>query len=537
MSLTFYQKLVIKSFFFCVVLSILIFSCKREKTSWNADWGAPIAHDTLTLVNFYNDSTLITTDGTLNFNLSRTILNLGINDLIEIKDTLISQTNSLSINLTNLPPGINLINQVEEHDLNLNEIKLKKVHVASGVIELKVYNPIGTKAFYTIQIPGATKNGVLFEQTYSVEGGTQTNPGIKEEVLDLSGYTLDLTGSKQLSFNKLQSKLIVKSDPNGPAVSVTTANIFRFDAKISGIKIDYAKGYFGNQVISDTTEFNFDFMNRIVSGSLDIPNTSLGLEIENGAKISMRGRMTLAENTNYQSKSVKLISSNVGNDLIVSPATGSWNALKPSTETLELNSKNSNIEQYIENLGSNNKIGYSFQLNPWGNLSGGNDEIFPNSRIKVKIKSKMPLIVGADGLTLRDTFDLEIPNDEAKTHVTAAVFTLNATNAFPMSCQPTLYLLNENNLILQKIVGTNEILSALFGNQDPKDGLFKKKSVIQFFLDESASSSLKDVKKVIVEGIFNTPTPGNTNVQAHNIPFGAFLAVNLKLKLNTKIAL
>jgi hypothetical protein len=245
----------------------------------------------------------------------------------------------------------------------------------------------------------------------------------------------------------------------------------------------------------------------------------------------------LAENTNNQGNTLALTSSNIGSDLIVSPATGTWNSLKPSTQSLELNSKNSNIEQYLENRGSKNKIGYSFQLNPWGNLSGGNDEIFPSSRIKVKIKSQMPLVVGADGLTLRDTFDLEIPNNDTKTSIKSAIFTLNAINAFPMSCQPILYLLDENNFILQTIVGTIEISSALYGSQDSNDGLFKKKSVVQFILNESVSSSLNDVKKVIVEGIFNTPTPGNTNTQSHNIPFGAFLSVNLKLKVNTKIVL
>ena len=150
----------LKPFFFSVVLSILIFSCGREKTSWNSEWGFPIAYDTLTLVNYYNDSTLISKDGkSLNLNLSRTILNLEINDLIKIPDTLISQKNSLSINLTNLPPGINLINQEEEHDLNLNDIKLKKVRISLGIIKLKVFNPIGIKAFYTIQLPEQQKTG------------------------------------------------------------------------------------------------------------------------------------------------------------------------------------------------------------------------------------------------------------------------------------------------------------------------------------------------------------------------------------------
>lgn len=521
-----------------LIIVLALSSCKKEKTSWNTEWGAPLAYDTLSLKNFYNDSTIVSNDGiTLDFNLSRTILNLGINDLVEIPDTIISQTTSPIINLNNVTPGTNFINQTEEHDLNLDGIQLKKVIISSGTIKVKVFNPIGTKAFYTVQIPGATKNGVLFEETYTVDGGTQTNPGTTQETIDLSGYTIDLSGINQLSYNKLQSKLIIKSDPDGPAVSVSTLNVFKFDAEISGIKIDYARGYFGNQIISDTSNLNIDFLNNVVSGAIDLPNTSLSFEIENGAKISMRGKLTLAENTNSQGNTIALNSSNIGTDLIVSPATGIWNSLNPSNQSLQLNSGNSNIEQYLENLGSNNRIGYSLQLNPWGNLSGGNDEIFPNSRIKVKLKSQMPLSIGSDGLTLRDTFNIDIANDLSKSHIHSGVFTLNATNAFPMSCQPILYLMDENNFILHTIVGSSQISSSLFGSFDSNDGLYKKKSNVEFAIDEGAAMDLSKIKKVIVETEFNTPVPNNSNNQPQSIPFGAFLAVNLKLKLNTKIVL
>jgi hypothetical protein len=527
-----------KLVFITLSISFLLFSCKKKKTSWISDWGAPIICDTLNLTNYYNDSTIESSDGsTLNFNLSRTILDVGINDLIQIRDTIISQSTNSSINLNNIPAGSNFINQTEEHDLNIDGIQLKKVIISSGNIKVRVFNPIGTKVYFSVQIPGATKNGILFEQTYFVEGGTQSNPGIKEEILDLSGYTLDLSGLNQLSYNKIQSKLIIKSDPDGPAVSITTADLFKFDAEISGVKIDYAKGYFGNEIVSDTSDLEIDFLNKLISGSLDLPATSLAIEIENGTKISMRSRLTLAQNTNSAGNTITLSSSIIGNDFIVSPATGSWNSLNPSNQSLELNSNNSNIEQFLENLGSKNKIGYSLQLNPWGNLTGGNDEIFPNSRIKLKIKCQMPLSIGVDGLTLRDTFDINIPNDDSKTHILSGKFTLTATNAFPLSCQPILYLMDENNFILHTIIGSSEISSALFGTIDTNDELLKKKSVVEFKIDETIAKNLPNTKKVILEGILNTPSPVSLMNESYNIPYGAFLSVNLSLSLKTKIVL
>ena len=523
---------------FISVTTFLFSSCKKQKTSWNSDWAAPIVHDTLSLDNFYNDSTLFSTDGfTLNINLTRNILNIGIKDLISINDTLISQTTTPTINLSNIPPGSNFINQTQEHNFDLNGIQLKKIIIGSGEIKVKVYNPISTRAYFTVQLPGATKNGTVFEKTYIVDGGSISQPGTAEETLDLSGYTVDLTGINHLSFNKLQSKLNIKSDPDGPAVSISTSNVFRFDAQISGISPDYAKGYFGNTLVSDTTEFNILALQKITEGNIDLPSPNLTFEIENGVKVALQGGLLLAQNTNSQGNTVTLTSSNIGNNFIVSEAIGSWSSLTPNSQSLTFNAGNSNIEQFIENVGSINKIGYRFQLNPWGNTSGGNDEIFPNSRIKVKIHAEMPMSIGLDGLTLRDTFDINIPNDETKTHVNSGIFTLTATNAFPLSCQPIIYLMDENNNILHTIIAESQISSSNMGTTDPANGLKKKKSKVDFILNETVAADLIKVKKVIVEAIFNTPNVTTGISEQQNIPNGAFLSIDLKLKLNTKIIL
>ena len=97
--------------------------------------------------------------------------------------------------------------------------------------------------------------------------------------------------------------------------------------------------------------------------------------------------------------------------------------------------------------------------------------------------------------------------------------------------------MDENNFILHTIVGSSQISSSLFGSFDSNDGLYKKKSNVEFIIDEGAAMDLSKIKKVIVETEFNTPVPNNSNNQPQSIPFGAFLAINLKLKLNTKIVL
>jgi hypothetical protein len=525
-----------RQFFILLLLTILICSCKKKQTTWNTDWSAPIISDTISLSNLYNDSTLVSSNQTtIDLDLSRTILNLGLSDLVGFPDTTINQSFNLNFSLSNVPAGYTFANTIEEHSFDLNDVQLKKVDVSSGSIKLKVFNSIATKVYFKIILPGITKNGLAFEQIFFVNAGTNAQPGSAEELLDISGYSFDLRGVNGLGYNKLQSQLIITSDPTGPSVAISSNNDFSFSAELSGLKFSYAKGYFGNTLISETAEFLVPYFNSIVAGNLDLPSANLDFEIENGMKFGIKGKIISAENTNSSGNTSQLVSSNLGNDFLISPATGSWNSLQTSSQHLIFSAANSNIESYLENLGSSHQLAYQLQLNPWGNVSGGNDEIFANSRLKIKIKSQIPLIVGADGLTLRDTFNIDLKQNSNKTHAKSGLISLSVTNAFPLACEPILYLLNENGSILYIINATSQIYSSLLGSLNTQSGLFEKSSLLEFVLTEDIVENLDKIKKIVVQAKFDTPNPLTGWNEAQSIPFGAFLAVKLRLKLNAEI--
>ena len=525
-----------RQFFILLLLTILICSCKKKQTTWNTDWSAPIISDTISLSNLYNDSTLVSSNQTsIDLDLSRTILNLGLSDLVGFPDTTINQSFNLNFSLSNVPAGYTFANTIEEHSFDLNDVQLKKVDVSSGSIKLKVFNSIATKVYFKIILPGITKNGLAFEQIFFVNAGTNAQPGSAEELLDISGYSFDLRGVNGLGYNKLQSQLIITSDPTGPSVAISSNNDFSFSAELSGLKFSYAKGYFGNTLISETAEFLVPYFNSIVAGNLDLPSANLDFEIENGMKFGIKGKIISAENTNSSGNTSQLVSSNLGNDFLISPATGSWNSLQTSSQHLIFSAANSNIESYLENLGSSHQLAYQLQLNPWGNVSGGNDEIFSNSRLKIKIKSQIPLIIGADGLTLRDTFNIDLKQNSNKTHAKSGLISLSATNAFPLACEPILYLLNENGSILYTINATSQIYSSLLGSLNTQSGLFEKSSLLEFVLTEDIVENLDKIKKIVVQAKFDTPNPLTGWNEAQSIPFGAFLAVKLRLKLNAEI--
>lgn len=520
--------------FLFLSLFIFVTSCKKKMTIWNSDWSAPIVNDTISLKKYVNDSTLtVSNSGFYEIDLHRTILDINLSELISLPDTTISKSFSISFSNLNLPPGTNFVNSIEENTLNVEGIELKKIRLSNGYIDIKLENPINTKVFFTIQLPGVTKNGITFEQVYSAPAGSNSNPGVVEGSLNLSGYYMDLTGEDGNTYNILQSLFIVKTDPDGIETSTTSNDVTKITAKLRNIKIDYARGYFGNQIISDTSEIMIDLFSKITDGFIDLPTTSLNFSISNGFKFPAKATIYMINNENSNGNIVSLTVTNQNSfqfseGFNIDPATGSWSTLHNSIKTLDFNSVNSNLEEYLENLGAKQKIGYSIQLNPWGNTSGGWNEIFPDSRLKVSIDASMPLSIGADGLTIKDTFDFNVTQNTEKTHVVSGELVLKATNAFPMSGGIVLNLLDRQGNIIHTIAGSEDLQSSLFGNSVSSNGLQTSLSEIHFVLPLEILSELESINKIVVTAEFNTPNPVSNNNEQVLIPDEAFLGIKLK---------
>lgn len=523
-----------KKFGLLFIAFVVTLSCKKEKTSWESDWSAPLISDTLSLKNLVNDSTLIEAGGFYSLDLSREIFNLNLTELIDIPDTTIAQNFTFSANL-NIAPGFSFINSIEEHFFDLKEVQLKQIVAKNGAIDIKVINPLPTAAIFKIKLPGVTKNGVVFSEIYTAPAGTAANPGVIEKSIDLSWYSMDLTGVSGGDYNYIKSQVEVSSDPTGPTVTVTPSDVIKFEAKFRDVKVDYARGYFGNRVIADTTDVFIEALQSVAGGNIDIPNTSIQFQIENGIKVSAQAELISFTNVSSSGTSVSLVSSYIGSTLNLSPATGSWSTLTPYLKTLIFNQGNSNIEQYIGNLGATHELIYRFQINPWGNVSGGYDEVFPNSRLKVKLKATMPLSIGVNDLIIKDTFDLELNQDPDKTSIIGGELILNASNAFPIGGEVKLHLLGQSGNILHTISASSDLLAAQFGAFNSSYNFNLANAELHFLLGESVLENINDVRMVAVEAKFASKNPSTSLNEPMSIPVGAFLAFKLKAKLKTEM--
>ena len=525
-----------------IISIILIFaiSCKKKSTEWNTDWVLPLVSDTLNLSNYQNDSTL---DGSGPFymvDFKRTLVDAYLKDYLELPDTTIHQSFSPAIGIGNIPAGFTFYNAVETHELSIPDVELKKIIISSGSIRLSVYNPISTSAYYTITMPGVTLNGVEFEETFFVGAGTQENPALGEAIIMLNGYELDLQGTGVMgssnisAFNILQTSLSITTDPEGQNSSITTSDLFEFDAKFEDVKIAYAMGYFGELSFSDSTDISLPYIDLIRSGSVNFPDIPLSILVKNGAKIPASAKLTLLESTNNDGEVFDLISSELNTNHFVGPATGSWSSLIPGSYELEINENNSNLTDYIEHLGFKHKIGYDFRMNPFGSQTGSYNEIFPTSKVQVDVSSQFPLEIGVEGMIISDTIPFEVSSLEINNLIQAESIELhlNYCNAFPMQGALKIKLLDEGFNPLYSFYSNEFIGSGSGGTFDSASNIFKlcDKSVI--VLDENGTNEMPQARFIVVETTLNTDT--NIAPMEIPIPSNAFLFFDAFLKLTTK---
>jgi hypothetical protein len=478
--------------------------------------------------NLVTDSILgVNTDGAYRLLINRDLLNLNLDDVVSFPDTLIEQSVAIPVSIS-VPPGTQFIDQIENNTFNFQGVQLKKLLLGGGKAKVNIKSPIATMCIVTLTLPGVKKNGQDFQIQVEVPAGSVASPSAYEIEVDLSGYEIDLSGVNGDTYNVIQSQFRVRTDPSGGAVNVNTSQVISFEVRFLSMQPTYARGYFGNRVFEEIQELDLDFMNRVVSGAIDLENVNLKLTLFNGIKVGARARINQLEGENLNGTTVALAHPQVGPWIWINQAMGTWDDLQASVHDIELTSENSNIEAFIENLPLILRVNFAFEINPFGNTSGGWDELFSTSFVRAFLTADMPLSLGMNNLTLRDTFDLKLGETGAITPKSGAI-RIKTFNAYSFSASLQMQVLGENQEVLLtksgngNIAGSNSISNFAPVNVVPSEVIFE--------FDEAEMQALLNMHRIVLTAVFNSPNSG----EIATIYSGQFLAFRVfsDLRLRT----
>lgn len=506
-----------------ILLGLLAVSCRKEKASWENDWSFPIVNDTLTLESLVNDSTLGISGGDYILQLQRTIMDIDVAEFVPIPDTTVDENYSFPI-VFNMPPGGSFANDVDERELDLGDMQLKVIEIRKGYIDVTVDNPLVTEVELKMEIPGALKDGITFSSTMTIPRKENGVNGIGSQTLDLSGYRIDLTGASGASYNKLQTRITLKTSPTGPSVTMTPSDITHVTAKFHSVKLNYARGYFGQQSITEVTSFDFPTFDAFTSGNLMLSNPVMNVELSNGLKAESTIELNSLKSTNVSNSVVNLIGTNINNSIIINPATGNYWSHTPSTTNITFSTSNSNIEDFIGNMGNKYTAGYKLKLNPFGNISGGWNEMFPDSRIRMKVNSNFPLQLGFNALAFKDTFDFSVSSEDLSKIVSGKI-RVSYANGFAVSLNTKLQLLDASGTILSVLLPNQSMQSGELGTTDV-NGIKVSRGNVYYDVPKEVIDKLSQVTKIIPIAVFNSPDLNGTN-QVFQVQTQSYLGLKI----------
>jgi hypothetical protein len=135
----------------------------------------------------------------------------------------------------------------------------------------------------------------------------------------------------------------------------------------------------------------------------------------------------------------------------------------------------------------------SLQLNPFGNVSDGNDFLYENQLTEAKLVVDVPLRLAANDLTLRDTLNVDVSTDAVR----VSSLTLDIQNAFPM--QWKLNLTTLNGIVLASDLNVSS------GNSVDAFALATSSKLV-IPLSEAQWNAIKSEGQLILQVVSNTPS-------------------------------
>lgn len=495
---------------FLVFLALIFFfvSCRKEprNPSWDVDVLAPLVKSKLTINNIIADSLLQENpDNSLDIVYKYTLSSFNMDSLFSIPDTTIHNIYPMPITYS-VSPGGTIISPISNPIYYaLGDAQLTNVTLRGGKMLLSIKSQIKGLVDFTYKMPKVTDAfGNIFDTTVTIPAATSAVDGIYSGEFDLSGYRIDLTGATGTSVNTMITSYSAILGPDNPT-GVTIAPPEKVDISNSFTDIvpQYAKGYFGNSVSNvgpDTSEFSM--FNHIVDGTLDLEDIDIRLSIQNS--IGADARVTISNissiNTS-KSNSISLSHAIIGSPLNINRSTDNGGTVAPSTYSVSLTPSNSNIKQFMENLPNRLSYQLDLEVNPLGNVSGGNDFIYYDKLMKTEMNMTIPLSLVANDLTMVDTLDIAMSS--ITDNVNSGFIFLHADNGFPYTAEAQLYLMDANLNIVDSIISLPNAIEApaLDANYI---AVGKELSILAFNLNSERLDHMRASGKILLKVKFNT---------------------------------
>ena len=529
----FVQKLLIGLFFL-----ISIIACKKE-TSWDVDLAFPLAKSHLNISNFFGD-TIFQADpnGLLHIAFSKDLINYTTDSLVKLpnKDTSIEY---LALFPASLNQGVQIFTNAASNDREItfdisNGVELNKAIIRSGYLKLEYTNTYGQPLDFNYVINSVSLWGNQFTVNQTIPGNSSF---IKN--YPLNGYNIDFTGLSGNKVNTVVQTYTIGTNAGGSPDVLQTGQGLVIKITFVDVVPEYIQGYFGQQDLSfgpDSTSLGL--LGNFSPNNLMLTQSSINFRIINEFGIEMSSSINSMKSIKTSPPNV--VTLNAGNMLQsinvnrANKTNNPSNPVFPWMKQININSSNSNLNPFLQNLP--NYLGYSVKatLNPLGNISAGNDFAFYGRGLRVVADVDIPLALSANYFALVNYSKVDLTQLKELKDVNSCNIMMQARNNYPFKAQIQGYLLNEQNQIIDSLFvpGQNIVESAITdGNNVVLNYVDSKLEAVFDKTKINNLSQCKQIKFVSYLYLPNQPTPIKINEDSYlDLVVHAYLNYNARSK-------
>jgi len=402
-----------------------------------------------------------------------------------------------------------------------NNLQISEAWARSGQITIDIYNTINETMQYQFTVPEANLNNVPLTLSGTIPPAFNGNASHSVINKDLSGYKINFSGIHNDTVNSLHYILTGSIDSSGNFIHLTNNDSIYLNCTISNLTPDYARGYFGNQAVTQDSIVDFSVLNDLQIEQLSFNEVKVNLTVEN--QIGVQAQANINEltsiNTNNNT-SVTLTGSALSSPFTIQKPTdphSTFTDVIPTINYFELNKTNSNINQLISNIP--NRFKYKVSLNINNGITpptpgNGTDFIYFGDKVRSKLNVEIPLSLIAKNLVLKDTATTDFSNIDIS-DVNGGSIILKSVNMFPIESSVKVYFLNEQNNIFDSLSVVPIVIDAANINQNTQKVDVAKVSKNIIPLTKDKLNNLFLCKNLLIVATFNT-LPDNTHVKIYS---------------------
>ena len=458
-----------------VVLFVLVlFSCQKERPSpsWQVDLLAPLMIDTITITDVISDTLInINPDHSVSFYFDELLYEVNADSLVKLPDTLFHWGYGLDWLPfeIKLAPGDLIIEETFDWPLDyeaadLEGIALESAIIRSGVINFELFNQSAGSILSEFGINSAIRNETdTFFIAETVPAGQ-----VIQKAYDVSGYRLDFTGIDGDTVNMLNYFLGLYADPSIPdTLTLTPLDSFSVNIYFDDLVIDYAKGNFGTNTFTFGPEVSdFNLFEDLNIGGFSMVDAAVLLRIQNNYGVD--GLVKLLEIMSINSETGEfanlegeMMDSNLYVDAAVQFGDG-LQIIEPTENIFDFS--NSNFNDLIQIMPD--QVSYTIQLltNPTGDSITRDHFLYYEEPIRVFMELEVN-----QGIMIQDLFTENTIqwNGEGVSfeNVEAGILTVVLDNGFPFSFDASIYLEDEDHVVLDTLVNQEFVSGGLLDNE------------------------------------------------------------------------